>query len=76
MYFLLLNNKESESDILLEILSVKDIINHLKIDKMTAYRLIKDKQIKAVNIGTEKRPKYRILKDDYDNFLKGETDNE
>ena len=61
---------------MLELITVKDIINHLKIDKMTAYRLIKDKQIKAVNIGTEKRPKYRILKDDYEKFLKGETPNE
>ena len=58
---------------MLELLTVKDIVNHLKIDKMTAYRLIKDGQIKAVNIGTEKRPKYRILKTDYENFLKGGT---
>ena len=63
-------------DKLLEILEVKDIINHLKIDKMTAYRLIHDGKIKAVNIGTEQRPKYRILKDDYEKFLKGETPNE
>ena len=59
-------------DKLLELLTVKDIINHLKIDKMTAYRLIKDGQIKAVNIGTEKRPKYRILKTEYEKFLRGE----
>lgn len=58
---------------MLELLTVKDIINHLKIDKMTAYRLIKDGQIKAVNIGTKKRPKYRILKEEYEKFLRGGT---
>jgi excisionase family DNA binding protein len=58
---------------LLELITVQDIIEHLKINKMTAYRLIRDGQIKAVNIGTEKRPKYRILKDDYEKFLQGGT---
>mgnify|MGYP001023979526 CR=1 FL=1 len=58
---------------MLELITVQDIIEHLKINKMTAYRLIRDGQIKAVNIGTEKRPKYRILKDDYEKFLQGGT---
>jgi len=54
-----------------DVLTVKDIINHLRIDKMTAYKLIKDGKIKALNIGNENRPKYRILKEDYETFLNG-----
>lgn len=52
-----------------EVLIVKEIIDYLRCDKMTAYKLIREGQIKAVNIGNKNRPKYRILKEDFDKFL-------
>ncbi|QVK19574.1 hypothetical protein KHQ81_06160 [Mycoplasmatota bacterium] len=40
---------------------------------MTAYKLIYEGRIKTVNIRTYKKPKYRILKEWFENFLNGTT---
>lgn len=52
-----------------EVLTVKEIIDYLRCDKMTVYKLIREQKIKAVNIGNENRPVYRILKEDFARFL-------
>lgn len=58
----------------IELLTPKEIIKILRCDKMTAYKLIREGKIKAINIGTEKRPRYRILKSEFEKFLNGLTE--
>ncbi|QVK19283.1 helix-turn-helix domain-containing protein [Mycoplasmatota bacterium] len=57
-----------------EVLTVKEIVEYLRCDIMTVYKLIHEGRIKTVNIGTEKKPKYRILKEWFESFLNGTTE--
>lgn len=48
-----------------DFLTVKELANTLKVNKMTVYRYIKAGKIEAYKIGKD----YRITKKEFDNFL-------
>lgn len=54
-----------KQDLNVEILLVKDIMEILHITKPTAYKLIREGKIRALNLGTYIRPQYRILKSQF-----------
>lgn len=47
-----------------EVLLVKDVMEMLSVSKPTMYKLIRDGKIRAINLGTERRPIYRIRRSD------------
>jgi excisionase family DNA binding protein len=52
-----------------ELLTTNEAIEILKITRPTLLKLIKDGKLKATKIGHN----YRILSDDLDKFIRGET---
>jgi excisionase family DNA binding protein len=52
-----------------EYLSAEDIARTLRVNIKRVYQWIKDGRLKATNIGTEKRPNYRITRKALQDFL-------
>lgn len=52
----------------LKYMEVTDVAVMFSVSPKTVYRWIKDKKIKAINCGSEKKPTYRILKDSVNKF--------
>jgi excisionase family DNA binding protein len=53
-----------------ELLTTNEAIEILRITRPTLLKLIKDGKLKATKIGHN----YRILKEDLDSFIRGESD--
>lgn len=52
-----------------EILTVEQVAKELQVNVKTIYQLIKDKRLKAANIGTKRKAIWRIERKDFDDFL-------
>lgn len=52
-----------------EYLSAEDIARTLRVNVKRVYQWIKDGRLKATNIGTERRPNYRITRKALQDFL-------
>ena len=61
-----------------DLLTTKQVMDYLRITRPQVYKLIKNGEINATNIGTgDHRPQYRIFKNSLDNFIqKGGVKNE
>jgi excisionase family DNA binding protein len=58
-----------------EILTVEQVAQELQVNTKTVYLWIKEKRLKATNIGTQKKANWRIKRQDLNDFLeKGSTD--
>jgi excisionase family DNA binding protein len=58
-----------------EILTVEQVAQELQVNTKTVYLWIKEKRLKATNIGTQKKANWRIKRQDLNGFLeKGSTD--
>ena len=47
------------------LLTVNEVADHLRVSRMTVYRLIKEGQMKALRVGRS----YRLREDDVDEYL-------
>jgi len=58
-----------------EILTVEQVAQELQVNTKTVYQWIKEKRLKATNIGTKGKANWRIKRQDVNDFLeKGSTD--
>lgn len=58
-----------------EILTVEQVARELQVNPKTVYQWIKEKRLKATNIGTKGKANWRIKQQDLNDFLeKGSTD--
>jgi excisionase family DNA binding protein len=58
-----------------EILTVDQVAQELQVNTKTVYQWIKEKRLKATNIGTKTKSNWRIKRQDINEFLdKGSTD--
>lgn len=58
-----------------DVLTVDQVAKELQVNPKTVYQLIRDKRLKATNIGTEKRANWRINRKDLNDFLnQGQAD--
>ena len=63
--------------IMTEILTVEQVAQELQVNAKTVYQWIRDKRLKATNIGTKGKANWRIKRQDLNDFLeKGSTDSE
>ncbi len=52
--------------------NIIELAQYLRIDRQTAYKLVRSKKIKSINISNgKKNPHYRIRMKDLEEFLKG-----
>jgi len=56
-----------------ELLKMPQVAQVLGVSQRTAERMAADKRIPAINIGTVRRPRYRITDEALTAFLRGET---
>ena len=54
-----------------DVMKTSEAIIYLRTTKTTLFRLVKDGRIKANRLGRD----YRFLKEELDNFLRGESEN-
>lgn len=60
-----------------EILTVEQVAQEVQVNAKTVYQWIKDKRLKATNIGTKGKANWRIKRQDLNDFLeKGSTGSE
>ena len=58
-----------------DILTVEQVAQELQVNVKTVYQWIKDKRLKATNIGTKRKANWRIERRDLEEFLaQGKTD--
>jgi excisionase family DNA binding protein len=58
-----------------EILTVEQVAQELQVNAKTVYQWIKEKRLKATNIGTRTKANWRIRRQDLNEFMeKGSTD--
>jgi len=58
-----------------EILTVEQVAQELQVNTKTVYQWIKEKRLKATNIGTKGKANWRVKRQDLNDFLeKGSTD--
>ena len=58
-----------------DILTVEQVAQELQVNGKTVYQWIKDKRLKATNIGTKRKANWRIERRDLEEFLaQGKTD--
>lgn len=58
-----------------DILTVEQVAQELQVNVKTVYQWIKDKRLKATNIGTKRKANWRIERRDLQDFLtEGKTD--
>lgn len=58
-----------------EILTVEQVAQELQVNAKTVYLWIKEKRLKATNIGTRTKANWRIRRQDLNEFMeKGSTD--
>jgi excisionase family DNA binding protein len=41
----------------------------LKVSRMTAWRLVRDGKLRAINIGSDDRPRYRVTENDLEAYI-------
>jgi len=52
-----------------DILTVEQVAQELQVNVKTVYQWIRDKRLKATNIGTERKANWRIERRDLEEFL-------
>ena len=58
-----------------DILTVEQVAQELQVNVKTVYQWIRDKRLKATNIGTKRKANWRIERKDFEDFLaQGKTD--
>lgn len=58
-----------------DLLTVEQVAQELQVNVKTVYQWIKDKRLRATNIGTQRKANWRIARKDLDDFLsRGKTD--
>ncbi len=58
-----------------EILTVEQVAQELQVNAKTVYQWIREKRLRATNIGTKGKANWRIKRQDLNDFLdKGSTD--
>ncbi|MDI7247279.1 MAG: helix-turn-helix domain-containing protein [Bacillota bacterium] len=48
---------------------VEDVARILKMHRRSVYRLIEEQGLPAANLGTGRRPRYRVRKEDFEAWL-------